>query len=332
MTENKKILVTGGAGLVGRALISQLLEDGNEIIATYQNTPLPLFNNPLLTQTHCDLLDVVTLQEIMQQVGYVFHCAAIVSFHPGDQKKMYAVNVEGTANVVNAALECDVKKLVHVSSVATLGRTIDKTFVDEDAPWEEHKSSNFYSKTKYLSELEVWRGVSEGLNAAIVNPTIILGPGNWQGGSAQIFKTIYNEFAWYSEGINGFVDVRDVATAMIALMNSEISGERFILNGVNKSYQEIFELIAAGFNKKAPYKKVTPLLAKIVWRLEWIKSKITGAKPLVTKESAITALTKTFYNNEKLKKFLPDFKYTPIEDTISYTCGVFINDLEKKSV
>ena len=213
--------------------------------------------------------------------------------------------------------------MLHVSSVAALGRIGNNVTINETMNWTEEMSNSNYSKSKYLSELEVWRGIGEGLNAVIVNPTIILGAGNWQSGSSQIFKSIYNEFPWYSEGTNGFVDVRDVAKAMIQLMESNISAQRFILNAENKTYKDLFALIANAFGKKNPYKKVTPLLAKTVWRLEAIKSLFTGKKPLVTKETSETALRITRFDNSKLLKYLPDFKYNTIEKTISDTCAIF---------
>ncbi|MGG9971102.1 NAD-dependent epimerase/dehydratase family protein [Ferruginibacter sp. SUN002] len=317
------VLVTGGSGLVGKELISQLLAEGKDVVALFNKTPLADFNSPHLTQHQCDILDVIRLEEIMQGIEQVYHCAAVVTFEQGQKNHLFKINVEGTANIVNAALNNGVKKLIHVSSVAALGKTRNGKSIDETMNWTEETSNSNYSKSKYLSELEVWRGSGEGLDAVVVNPTIILGAGNWKSGSSQIFKSIYNEFPWYSEGVNGFVDVRDVAKAMIRLMESDISGQRFILNAENRSYKDIFGLIASGFGKKAPHKKVTPLLAKIVWRLEAIRSFFTGKKPLVTKETATTGLAISNFSNVKLFKYLPDFKYRSIEETIIDTCDAF---------
>ena len=317
------VLVTGGSGLVGRELITQLLLQGKPVTAIYNKTPLPDFANGQLKQIHCSILDVIGLEEAMQGIEEVYHCAAIVKFSRKHGNELLKVNIEGTANVVNAALDAGIKKLVHVSSVASLSKKKGEAAINEGMNWNEETSHSVYAKSKYLSELEVWRGVSEGLNAVVVNPSIIVGAGNWNAGSSQIFKSVYNEFPWYSEGINGFVDVRDVAKAMIQLMESEISGQRFILCAVNKSYQDIFNLIATAFGKKHPHKKVTPFLAQLVWRLEAIKSSFTGKDPLVTKETATTALAATYYDNTKLIKFLPGFAYKPIEQTIRDTCAAF---------
>ncbi len=315
------ILVTGGSGLVGKELITQLLAQGSAVTAIYNKTALPDFNSPLLQQFHCNILDVAGLEEIMQGMDQVYHCAAVVTFNPARRHELFKINVEGTANVVNAALQAGVKKMLHVSSVAALGRIREDEAVNENMNWTEETSNSNYGESKYLGELEVWRGTGEGLDVVIVNPVIILGAGNWEGGSSQIFKTVYDEFPWYAEGVTGFVDVRDVAKAMIALMESNISSERFILSAANKSYKEIFGLIATAFQKKMPHKKVTPLLAKIVWRVEAIKSLFTGKDPLVTKETAAAALARVNFDNSKLKKFLPGFAYRKMEDTITDTCA-----------
>jgi len=187
--------------------------------------------------------------------------------------------------------------------------------------WTEETSNSNYGQSKYLGELEVWRGIGEGLDAIIVNPAIILGEGDWNTGSSQIFKSVFDEFPWYAEGVAGYVDARDVAKAMIALMESNISSERFIISAENRSYREVFNLIANAFGKKQPYKKVTPFIARVVWRLEAVKSWLTGKNPLITKETATTALAKVHLENSKLLKFLPDFRYRTIEATIMDICA-----------
>ena len=321
------ILVTGGAGLVGSQLIRSLLSAGCRVRAIFNKTPLPFFTEGQVEQYPCSILDVVGLEEVMQGVDEVYHCAAIVSYDPARKHELFTINVEGTINVVNAALNTGVKKLVHVSSVAALGRIKENVPVNENINWSEETSNSNYGRSKYLSELEVWRGIGEGLNAVIVNPVIILGDGDWNSGSSQIFKSMYNEFPWYTEGISGFVDVRDVAGAMIGLMQSNISSERFIISAENRSYHEIFDLIADGFGKKKPAKKVTPFIAAMVWRLEGLKKIFTGKTPLLTKETAEAAQVSVTFDNKKLLQFLPGFKYRSIEETIEYTCGMMAKKL-----
>ncbi|MBS1510916.1 MAG: NAD-dependent epimerase/dehydratase family protein [Bacteroidetes bacterium] len=315
------ILVTGGAGLLGKELITQLLAQGKKVRALYNKTPLANFYNENLQQVQCDILDVVGLEEAMKDIEAVYHCAAIVTFNPKRKYEMFKINIEGTANVVNAALDAGVKKMVHVSSVSALGRIREKEPITELMNWTEETSNSHYGQSKYLAELEVWRGIGEGLHAVMVNPVVILGAGDWNSSSSKLFKNVYEEFPWYTEGTTGFVDVRDVATAMIQLMESDITGQRFILSAETKTFKEVFELMAKAFDKKPPHKKVTPLIAQVVRRMEAVKSWFSGKEPLVTKETARTAMAKVQFDNSKLKKFLPGFQYRPLEETIADTCA-----------
>ncbi len=318
------ILVTGAAGLVGNELLKQLLAQGETVKAIYNNTALSLPSSEKLIAIQCDILDVYALEDVMQNVTKVYHCAAMVSFSPKDEKKLYSINVEGTANVVNACINAGVQKLVHVSSVAALGRIRVGQMIDETMQWTQETSNSKYGHSKYLGEMEVWRGVAEGLNAVVVNPVIILGAGNWNDGSSKIFKSVYDGFPWYSTGTSGFVDVKDVAKAMIQLMQSDISAEKFILSAENATYQSIFNMIANAFNKKLPSKKVTPFLAALTWRIEAIKSKFTGASPLITKETAATSLAVVKFDNGKLLNSLPNFRYMSLQETITNTCKAFL--------
>lgn len=315
------ILVTGGAGLLGNALIEILLYNGEKVKAIYNKTALTSFDNANLITEKCDILDVYALEDAMQEITEVYHCAGLVSFNPKDEKKLYSINIDGTANIVNACLNAGVKKLVHVSSVAALGRIRPGQMINEKMEWTPETSNSKYGHSKYLGEMEVWRGVAEGLNAVVINPSIILGAGNWNEGSSKIFKSVYNEFPWYTEGTTGFVDVKDVATAMILLMQSDITSEKFIVSAENISYKEMFTMMAKAFGKKVPSKKVTAFIAALTWRLENVKSKFTGIAPLLTRETANTALTKVEYDNSKLLKALADFKYRSVQNSIINICA-----------
>jgi nucleoside-diphosphate-sugar epimerase len=314
------IFVTGASGLVGSHLIQSLIDKGITVRALYRQT-IPNFKGAdKVNWIKGDILEVATLEEALQGVSQVYHCAAIVSFSPKQAATMLHANVEGTANVVNACIRHEIQKLVYVSSVAALGRIRQGAPVDEHMNWTPETSNSIYGKSKYLAEMEVWRGMGEGLNVAIVNPVIILGAGDWNKGSSEIFKSAYNEFPWYTKGVSGFVDVMDVIDAMQLLMQSDVQGQRYIISGANLPYQEIFTQIANGFNKRPPSKKVTPLLAAIVWRLEAVKGFFTGKTPLLTKETAATAQAVVHFDNTKFLKAFPEFKYRKMEDTINRTC------------
>ena len=314
------ILVTGATGLVGSHLIKELSGKGEPVLALYNKTKPSEALEKLATWKQVDILDITALEDAMQGVKQVYHCAAIVSFNPKEKKLLHQFNIHGTANIVNACINANVDKLVHVSSVASLGRIRNGQMVNEEMNWTEETTNSEYAKSKYLSEMEVWRGIGEGLNAVIVNPSIILGAGNLDAGSTGIFKTVYDEFPWYTQGSSGFVDVSDVARAMVSLMNSTISNERFILNGWNLSYRNVFNEIAIHFNKKKPTKKVTPILASAVWRIEKLKSLFSGKTPLLTKETVATAQTKIEYDSSKLLKSLPDFSYLKFENSVQRIC------------
>lgn len=320
-TIHKKILVTGATGLVGTELVKQLLADGESVKAIYHSSSFP-FSHSGLNIIQCDILDVIALEDAMQGITHVYHCAAIVSFAPKDKYRLLKLNIEGTANVINACIDAGVKKIIHVSSVAALGRMRKGETVTEQMNWTEETSNSIYGESKYLSELEVWRGIGEGLEAVIINPTIILGGDNWESGSSALFKNAYNEFKWYTEGSSGFVDVRDVARAMILLMNGSITSQRFILNAENLPYKEIFSSIATCFGKKPPFKKASPFMAGLIWRIKAIQSKFSGEKHLLTKETARTAQAKVHFDNSKILKALPQFQFTKIKDTIAHTCAI----------
>ncbi len=310
------ILVTGATGLVGSHLLKQLAETQQKIKAVYHSTK-PIENKfENVEWVQANILDIIEVEEMLQNVQQVYHCAAIVSFNPKQKDFLHKINIEGTANIVNACLENNIEKLVYVSSVAALGRIREDKPIDETMTWTEETSNSEYGKSKYLAEMEVWRGIGEGLNAAIVNPVIILGASDWCKGSTEIFKKAYEEFAWYTEGTTGFVDVEDVAKAMILLMNSSVNAEKFVLSAASIPYKEMFSMIAKAFGKKPPYKKVTPFIANTIWRLEAIKSFITNKPPFLTKETAKTAQTKASFNNEKFLKYFPQFKYNILDKTV----------------
>ncbi|MBL7727641.1 MAG: NAD-dependent epimerase/dehydratase family protein, partial [Dinghuibacter sp.] len=301
------ILVTGGSGLVGGALIKQLLAEGKPVRALVNHTQLTQKNEPLLATVKGNILDVVALEEAFNGVTEVYHCAASVSFNPRRREELFKINVEGTANVVNMALDAGIRKMIYVSSVAALGRIRKGETIDETAQWTPETSNSAYGKSKYQGEMEVWRGIGEGLNAAIVNPSLIIGEADWNKSSMRIFKNVYDGFPWYSEGVTGWVDVQDVVRAMRMLMDSNISEQKFIVSGENCSYHEVLNMIADGFGKKRPHRKVTALIASLVWRLEAIKSKFTGKEPLLTKETVDTARSAVYYNHDKILQALPGF-------------------------
>lgn len=314
------ILVTGGSGLLGSHLIEELLRRDFSVKAIYHNNIPPHLANKL-EWIQADILDVSALEAAMENVDQVYHCAGLVSFNPAMKKMLHKVNVEGTANVVNVCIEKKVQKLVHVSSVAALGRLREGKLISERMKWSMATSNSEYGKTKYLGEMEVWRGIGEGLNAVIINPSMILGAGDWNTGTTAFFKKIYEGYPWYTDGTSGFVDVKDVVKAMLICMRGTCNKERFIISSENKSYKEVFTTIAHCFGKKPPHLKVTPFIAEVVWRVEALKALFTRKEPMITKETAKTALTKVRFDNFRFLTYAVNFEYTPIDKTIERICA-----------
>lgn len=325
------VLVTGGTGFLGAYVIKELVNKGVPVRAIRRSNHLPSFiHGSVMNQVEWvdgDVLDLVALEESMEGIETIIHSAAIVSFNEKERRQMFRVNIEGTANVVNLAIEKNIRHFIHVSSVAALGRKTNGAIVTEEKKWEDSKINTNYAISKYQAEMEVWRGIAEGLSSAIVNPSTILGYGNWNSSSCAIFKTAYSEFPWYTSGINGFVDVEDVAKAIVLLAEKKITGERYILNADNWSFQQLLTTIADGFGKRPPAKHATPIMGNIAWRLEKLKKIFSGKLPLLTRESARVAQSKTFFDNAKILRALPGFSFTPLQQTISKACENYLQNL-----
>ncbi len=330
------ILVTGGTGFLGAYIIKNLVEKNIPVRAIRRSAKLPFFIfREILEKVEWvdgDVLDVVSLDEALQGVDSVIHSAAVVSFSKADKKRMYQVNVEGTANVVNLALENGVSRLLHVSSIAALGRTSKAEMVSEQKKWEDNSNNTHYAISKHHAEMQVWRGFSEGLEGVIINPSTILGYGDWHQSSCAIFKNAYREFSWYTKGVNGFVGVEDVAEAAVQLLQSGISQKRFIINSENWPFQKLFNCIADGFGKKRPHREATRTLGEIAWRLESVKSLLTGKKPLLTKETAKVAHSKTSFDNSALLQTLPGFAFTPLETVVKAACEKYTKALQEGKI
>jgi dihydroflavonol-4-reductase len=318
-------LVTGATGFVGSYIVRQLVTNGEKVRAIKRaGSSVELLKDleGKFEWVEGDILDVVSLKEAMKGVKKVFHSAAMISFLNSEVPKMYKVNVEGTANVVNAALNEGVDKLIHISSITALGSYEINHIIDETLKWKEDKDNTHYAISKFRSELEVWRGQEEGLNVLIVNPSTILGYGNWNAGSNLIFKNVYDKIKFYPIGTNAFIGVEDVAKACIALMNSNISGERFILNSENLSYKELFEMIAIHFNLKVPSTPLPTIFATIGWIYFGIKAVLLKQQPVVTKKTIKYTERSYSYSNQKIKEAI-NFEFTPIEKVVAEACKMY---------
>lgn len=337
------ILVTGGTGLLGSHLLFDLVKLGKpvraifrksgrkemvrKVFSYYSDNPDQLFNN--IQWFEADLLDSGAMEKAMDGITEIYHAGAIVSFYPEDHKQMLKVNVLGTADLVNLALERNIARFCYVSSIATLGRAENDGESNEDTFWVPSRKNSIYSQSKYGAEREVWRGIAEGLNAVIVNPSVILGPGYWEENSG-LFRLVYQGLNYYTRGVNGYVDVRDVARAMIRVMEQNEFGERFIVSSENLSYQQVFTLMAKYLGKSAPSVNVPPALTQIAWRVEAVRSFFTRSKAEITREMATTTAQVYTYSNKKIRERI-GFEFITAEESIRGICGFFLNDINPES-
>lgn len=317
-SSQETVLVTGASGLIGSHILSLLKPSNARVIAVCRHIPADA--DKRFEWVACDILDITAVENLFRNADKIYHCAALVSLEPKRRKELLQINVEGTANVVNAALACGAGKLLHVSSVAAIGESNgEDKMISENSAWKDSDASP-YGLSKHLAEMEVWRGFTEGLPSAIINPSAVLGCADWNNGSSEIFKTSYDGIAWYTPGAHGFVDVQDVAKIAVMLMNSDVSGQRFIVSGANISYREVFIKIANAFGKKPPHRKVNKFLCELVWRASYLQGKISGKPSVLNKYSARTAMTTVQFDNSKLLQYFPDFRYTDIDESIRRIC------------
>lgn len=325
------ILVTGGTGLIGGILLMKLAERGYPIRAIYRDeTSIQKFKDTTsyfenAKELHSkiewmegDVQNIDSLKPCFDGVEYVYHCAGLVSFRTKDKERLYNTNVTGTYNIVNLSIDAGVKKICHISSIAALSQKLKDQVITEDNDWEQDKKNSWYSRTKYWGELEIWRGIVEGLNAVIVNPSVVIGPGGWNESSGQLFSTVNKGLKFYTSGVTGYVGAADVAESMILLMESDIENERFVLNERDLSFKELFTLIAKSLDKKPPKWAATKLMMQMAHIASQSLALITGKEPLITRSTIRSAFGKKYYSSEKLIKAL-NFTFTPIENVIEET-------------
>ncbi|MFN8276808.1 MAG: NAD-dependent epimerase/dehydratase family protein [Chitinophagales bacterium] len=320
-------LITGVTGLVGAQLARRLVANGEPVRGLKRaSSSLDLLGDAVnrIEWVEGDVTDIFSLEEAMRGVSKVYHAAAMISFSAKDADHMMKINVEGTANLVNIALEAGVEHALLVSSVAAFGVShrqgalIDESFDARDA------GNNYtYFRSKLHAEREWWRGIAEGMRGNILSPGTILGGGFWVNQPNNLFDAVYKGYPFYTTGGNGFVDVRDVVSAAIQISNSTRQGEKFIAVAENQTFQFVLSAIAAQYKKKAPSIELNAFLAAAAWRLESVKSALTGSSPLITKESARLTREIYRYSSEKLKKEL-GFKFRPLQQTIADVAALYL--------
>ncbi len=319
------LLVTGANGLLGSYIVKKLVAEGTPVIALKRKTSDTQLVDELkgnVTWRDADITDTISLNESFKGATVIIHAAAMVSFNPREVDQLYKVNVEGTKNVVNACLANGIKKLIHISSVAALGRQKGSSILDENSKWVESPLNSSYAKSKYLAELEVYRGIEEGLSACIVSPSFILAASDWQKSSSQLFNYVWKEKKFYSAGQSNYVDVEDVAEIVFKLILQDFNGERFIACSGTISFKELFEEIAKRWKKKSPSIKVNAKLLTAFALLEEMRCRLIGAKPMITRESVKAAKEIFTYSNQKSIERL-NMKYKTLSETLDRCCEYY---------
>ena len=328
------ILVTGGTGLLGSHLLLHLLGTEETVTAIYRpNSDLEkvrkvfsyyhkdadtLFSK--INWAEADLNDIPALEKAFEGVTHVYHCAALISFDPKDYEILRKINVDGTSNIVNLCIENHVEKLCYASSIATIGKSINEP-ATEETEWS-GQDHNVYALTKYDAELEVWRGSQEGLPVVMVNPGLIVGPGFWNSGSGKLFTVAAKGSSYYPPGGTGFVTVDDVVSIMKKIMESPNKNHRFITVGQNLTYHEILERIASTLNRKVPTKAISHWQLQILWRLDWLRTKLTMGERKLSKIAVASLKHRQRYSSKKVMEFL-GMEFNDLTETIRFSCNLF---------
>jgi nucleoside-diphosphate-sugar epimerase len=319
------IFISGITGFLGSTIAKILIDKGEKVVGLKRGssklTFLKNYSEKIIWKEG-DINDIPSLEDAMKGCDFAIHCAAIISLRSRDALKMYKVNVEGTANMINVALYHQVKKFIHISSVAALP-AIEDHLINEDATWYSKPYPSTYGLSKFLSEREVQRGMAEGLSCVILNPSSIIGNCDWNTGPGLFFTNMDSGLPFYTEGIGGFVDVFDVANIAIkCLYEDKTNNSRFIVSAENISYKLFFEMIAVEMNKKPPTIKLNPLVSYLAIFMDAIKHWITKAERMVTFESLKMAKINPQYDNSKVKKVL-NIEFIPMKETVKNACASY---------
>lgn len=321
------IFLTGASGLVGNFICRKLIQEGQQVRALKRASSDLSGLQDVAAQVEWvegDLLDILSLQEAMEGCQAVIHCAGMVSYHKKDARQLFQVNAEGTTNMVNAALRQKVKRFVHMSSVAAIGRSARLHKIDENFDWADADEHTAYGQSKQQAEIEVFRAGVEGMEVVVLNPALVLGPGPWDQSSMQVFKYVYDESPFYTEGFMNYIDARDLANITFAALQGELkSGERYIVSAGALSYKQFFDLAAAAMEKKAPSIRVNSYLLKTAYYVESLRAWLSGKTPLITKETLKLARQRLIFANSKIQQSL-DYQFIPLRETVQWTCKQLI--------
>lgn len=333
------ILVTGGTGLIGSRLLFYLTQnEENKVRSIYRSESSVTKVKDVFKRlsdsgeeqfsriewVKADINNIPDLEKAFRDVVFVFHVAGFISFKPTDFDRLIKINVEGTANIVNLCIDFKVKKLCHVSSIATI-TSVEGKILDETSEWDSEASNNDYAISKHGAEMEVWRGSQEGLKVVIVNPSVVLGAYFWDSGSGTLFKRVASGFPFYPTGGTGFVDVDDVVRAMLQLQFSDVENQRFVLSGSNQTYENVMKTIAKYLDITPPSKKISYQTLRILARIDGFLSFLRLKKRTLTLRNVDSISLISSYDGSKISQFV-DFKYSDFEQSIKNICQEYLKE------
>lgn len=330
------VLVTGATGILGRVIALELLKRGKSVRATkrassnidevrksfhfYTDQADDFFNK--IQWVDVDFADINSLQNALNGVTEVYHCAGKVSFHPDDRRTMYHTNIEGTRRLLFACEDSSVTKFCFVSSTAVLDGVDENGEVTEDSNYNSKLAHSSYAKSKHFSEMEVWRASAEGLNTVIINPGVIVGSGNWQSSSGEMFNA-FSKYPYAMSGSTAYIDVRDVSNIAISLMEKNIFGERFILISESKRIVEV-----ANFVRERLGKSKAKILSKGILTAGYVLNKLFGwlfpQLRIMSKVNLETVTSHQIISNKKIKKEL-DYQFISVFESIDFHLKNFIS-------
>ncbi len=324
-------LITGAAGHLGNVLTRELLARGQSVRALIlPGEDISSLEGLDVEFVEGNVLDLPSLVRAMQGVEVVFHMAALVSIVEDHAPLLYKVNVEGTRNVIEAARQCGVRRLVYTSSIHAITRPPDGVTIDESLPFDPQNPAGAYDRTKAAASLAVLEAAQDGLDTVIVCPTGVLGPYDFR--RSEMGEMV---LSWMQRGIgiviNGFfdfVDVRDVAAGHILAAERGATGETYILGGERISVTQIQQLVQQAAGIHAPAVNIPMRLAMFVARFAEIYYRVTKTRPRFTRYSLETLVSNSQISSAKASTEL-GYKARRLSESLADTVAWWLQNRQR---
>ena len=322
------LLISGATGFVGRHLVVAFLQSQQSIIALYrteekkketqlflERNSLTSFQLSLLQWRQANLNDWESLDVAFKGATKVFHCAALVSLYPGSEDQMMAVNVVGTQQMLHLAQKNNIRWFGYISSIAALGQSSAGNVIDSKSLWNKEELHTAYAYTKQLAELEVWKAMQEGLQAAILNPGVVLGLGHPNSPLEQLLLQAKRKKIPVSPGSTGFVSILDVTQAALKIFEKAAHKKRFILVSENWTYLECFEQLTKRLPNRSQIKKISESQLRWIYQIERILG-LLGRKRKLSLPLINSLCSRSVYDGQDIVKTYKNFQYVSLESEL----------------